>query len=171
MKRITRVRARLRRLNRRRVRLLKSIQNAIPGSPEALSAKKALAKVEVFIKRRKRDIQLIRAARVNWNGHPPLPLLRREVRVCLKHNLYVTSTWEGYPGDGVHTNSSYHYQKRAVDIGGSYTDLVAAQNELVKKFGYSHFTELFGPAPFWVKTGTRYGGVFTGHHDHIHIAR
>lgn len=171
MKRITRVRARLRRLSRKRKRWFEKFKGLPVGTPKRARAKAVLGKLRGFYKAREAELKKLLATAVDWNGHPGLPRLRREVKVCLNHNCYVTSTSEGYPGDGVHTPSSYHYQARAVDIGGSYTDLVASQNALVNKFGVAHFTELFGPDNFYVKNGVRIAGFMSGHGDHVHIAK
>ena len=171
MKRITRVRARLRRLSRKRKRWYEKFKNLPIGTPERVRAKAVLKKLRGFYDARAAELRKLLASAVDWNGHPALPSLKREVRLCLNYGCYVTSTSEGYPGDGVHTPSSYHYKSRAVDLGGSYTDLMAAQNALVNKFGSAHFTELFGPDNFYVKNGVRIHGFMSGHSDHIHIAR
>lgn len=114
--------------------------------------------------------QQIEESQVNWNGKIPLPHYTKEVRLCQDYGLYVTAT-VGRPG--VHSATSYHYSspRYAVDIAsGSVTSMVQAQEELLRRFGASHFKELFGPAPWYVKNGQKISGAFPAHGDHIHFA-
>lgn len=114
--------------------------------------------------------KLIEESQVDWNGKTALPHYSKEVRLCQDYGLYVTAT-VGRPG--VHSPTSYHYQspRYAVDIAsGSVTQMVRAQEELLRRFGAGHFKELFGPAPWYVKNGVRYEGAFPAHGDHIHFA-
>ncbi len=110
---------------------------------------------------------------INWHGHPPLPIYRIALRrrlawVLNRHpNVYVTATT-----DGVHAAGSYHYQKRAVDLGSD-----DPQNEPEKKAfadlaaRWHSWAELFGPLGFYIKNGVRYSGMFPGHGDHTHLAK
>lgn len=111
--------------------------------------------------------------RINWNGHPPLPLrcrkLRRAARIAIKAGCYITST-----SDGQHTSTSYHYRRRAFDAGSSDPSNrpeAEAQKRIVAKMGARKFNEVFGPAPWYVKDGVRHAGRFPDHGDHLHVAR
>lgn len=121
------------------------------------------------IKKLKRLIK--RARRINWNGNQPVPgrELRDAARVALSvQGTYITSTT-----GGVHSPTSYHYQSRAIDFGSddwSNRKEAQAQARLVDEFGDRYFTELFGPANWYIKNGVRYPGTFPGHHDHLHVA-
>lgn len=110
---------------------------------------------------------------IDWHGCTPLPRtrlrLRRRIRWVLSRHphLYITATT-----GGTHAAGSYHYLGRAVDFGSNDPNNgpeKKAYLDLHRKFG-NHFTELFGPEPFYVKDGRRYRGQFPGHGDHIHMA-
>jgi hypothetical protein len=115
--------------------------------------------------------RLIRDRRLDFNGHPPVKgvKLRAAARVALSvPGVYVTSTT-----DGQHSPTSYHYSGKAIDFGSddwSNGKESQAQARLADQFGDAYFLELFGPADWYVKNGTRYAGTFPGHHDHIHVA-
>lgn len=118
--------------------------------------------------RRKRG----RLFRIDWNGHPPLPIyrrkLRRAARIVIRKGGYITST-----SDGTHAPGSWHYSKRAIDFGSNDpTNGVEAriQDAIYTKFGARKFKELFGPRSYYVKNGVRFTGVFPGHSDHGHVA-
>lgn len=145
----------LRRLRRRIRRLRRRIANGATGLRDNL-------------RRARRKLRwLLRYLRIDWNGKQSVPLLRRVVRYTDARGLVVTSTT-----GGVHSPTSYHYQRRAVDVaGGSAAHMAAVQRGLLRKFGAGYFRELFGPAGFYVKNGVRYSGHFPAHHDHIHAAR
>lgn len=110
--------------------------------------------------------------RVRWNGHPPLPRsrrkLRRAARIGQRAGCYVTSTT-----DGVHSPGSFHYQRRAIDMGSADPTNrreALAQIRIRRKMGRRKFRELFGPAPWYVKDGVVRPGVFPAHDDHLHAA-
>ena len=129
--------------------------------------KKLVQKAENKVRYLKEKLE---ESRVDWNGKTPLPHYSKEVRLCQDYGLYVTAT-VGRPG--VHSPTSYHYQspRYAVDIAAySVTSMVQAQEELLRRFGASHFKELFGPAPWYVKNGQKIPGAFPAHHDHVHFA-
>jgi len=117
--------------------------------------------------------KLIRRAfrRIDWNGNEPVKgrQIRKAARVALSvPGVYVTSTT-----GGTHSATSYHYQGRAIDFGSDdYTNNSEAQAQarLSDKFGDGYFTELFGPADWYVKDGNRSPGTFPAHHDHLHLA-
>ena len=115
--------------------------------------------------------KLLSRRSIDWNGHPPLAsnAAKKATRVALSiDGLYVTATT-----DGTHSATSWHYKGRAIDFGsnsGSEGPEIAAQQKLIRHFGSHYFRELFGPAPFYVKDGVKYSGVFPGHHDHLHLA-
>lgn len=126
--------------------------------------------VEKAERKVRRIKELLEEQRVDWNGNLPVPHYTKEVRLCQDYGLYVTAT-KGAPG--VHSPTSYHYQapNYAVDIASaSVTQMVRAQEELLRRFGASHFKELFGPAAWYVKNGVQYSGAFPAHGDHIHFA-
>lgn len=116
---------------------------------------------------------------VDWNGHPPLrdARLRRVAHyaedVC---GLVVTSTT-----DGNHASTSYHYRRRAEDLGVrrvipvlSKRKLKKAQVRILDHFGASYFTEFFGPINnLCARNGERTsisGALATQHDNHLHVA-
>ena len=131
--------------------------------------KKAIEKLKKLVHA---EAQRIESQRVDWSGHPPLS---GNVKDCARTalnahpDLYITATT-----DGTHSPGSYHYQRKAFDAGSSgvYGEApeIAAQEALARKYGYAHFMELFGPAGWYVKNGTRYEGIFPNHGDHLHAA-
>lgn len=78
--------------------------------------------------------------------------------------------------NGTHAPTSFHYHKPlgwAVDLIFATVD----QMERFQEFAAEHtprsegdFLELFGPANFYVKDGTRVVGHFPDHGDHVHGA-
>ncbi len=78
--------------------------------------------------------------------------------------------------NGTHSTNSWHYHKPL----GWAVDLVFATVEQMERFqayvaehtgnGDQDFLELFGPADFYVKAGTRVNAHFPDHGDHLHIA-
>ena len=129
--------------------------------------KKAIAKLNRLI------VKAAIAEHVDWNGHPALnyvPIVDA-ARFALNSSpgLFITATT-----DGTHSAGSWHYQSRAFDGGsdGSHGEEpeMVAQLKLLDKFGASHFSELFGPLPWYVKNGVVYPGAFPGHGDHLHVA-
>lgn len=79
--------------------------------------------------------------------------------------LTITSKAEGYPGDGVHSNTSYHYQGRAIDVAGDPGAMAQFYRDMA---AYSP-TELFYDPEGGIKHGQQIGAI-GGHSDHVHIA-
>jgi hypothetical protein len=127
--------------------------------------------VRLHTKAIKKLKRLIAARRIDWNGCEPTGdrKLRAAARVALSvQGVYITSTT-----GGAHSPGSYHYSGRAIDFGSDdWTNgkESQAQARLVDEFGDAYFTELFGPANWHVKNGSRYHGTFPGHDDHLHVA-
>lgn len=72
---------------------------------------------------------------------------------------------------GNHVPGSYHYQGRAVDIGGTPDQMMKAYKYLVKNLPLQKKTELFyDPAGFYFDNSTKIKGKIGGHSDHIHLA-
>jgi hypothetical protein len=79
---------------------------------------------------------------------------------------------------GVHTSTSWHYQQRAIDVGGDPARMAAVAHEALKHPG--SFREMFytgpGAPPFFIKDGRVYpisqlkASVRDGHTDHVHLA-
>jgi hypothetical protein len=135
---------------------------------EAAEHGRAMRKLAALIKKK------IREGLIDWNGCEPLPLSRRKTRRALRwvlsnvEGVYVTSTVR-YDSETYHGPS----QRRAVDLGSddsSERPEKEAQHALLLRFGAEYFLELFGPAPWYVKNGTVYPGVFPAHGDHDHFA-
>lgn len=130
---------------------------------------KAVRRHNTAIKKLKRLIR--RLMRIDWMGKEPVKgrEIRDAARVALSvPGVYVTSTT-----GGTHSPTSYHYQGRAIDFGSDdWTNAreTQAQARLADEFGDAYFTELFGPANWYVKDGVRYAGTFPAHHDHLHLA-
>lgn len=55
-------------------------------------------------------------------------------KMAVDMGLTITSEDEGYDGDGVHTAGSYHYKKRAVDVGGDPERLAAFTKRVARKY-------------------------------------
>lgn len=129
--------------------------------------KKAIIKLNGLIKKAAAE------QHVDWSGHPPLnyvPIVdAARFALNVSPGLFITATT-----DGTHSPGSWHYRSRAFDGGsdGSHGEdpEKKAQQALLDKFGASHFAELFGPLPWYVKNGVLYSGVFPGHSDHLHVA-
>jgi hypothetical protein len=110
---------------------------------------------------------------IDWNDHPKLPLRRHRLRKALAYalhnaNVYVTAT-----SDGVHAAHSYHYLKRAFDLGSNDSrnrPEAHAQEMLYRKFGAGYFRELFGPLDWYVKDGHFYHGRAPDVPNHLHVA-
>lgn len=115
------------------------------------------------------------------NGHPGAVTnaVRRTIMRGMANGLVVTSTT-----DGVHSQYSYHYSGRAVDLGVPqwlvYRPLVVRQH-LIRKLYVKEldrdanstralYLELFGPGGAYIKNGQKRLGQFPGHTDHIHAA-
>lgn len=114
------------------------------------------------------------------NGNPYVGLsdkLKYGIAVGVVHfKLTVTSTYEGYPGDGVHSPTSWHYKRRAVDIASwSRRQMVRFQRYLVNH--HTRALEIFGPANSWfVKNGIQYTAadntsLENAHDTHVHWAQ
>lgn len=128
--------------------------------------KKAIIKLNGLIKKAAAELH------VDWNGCPPLgyPPIVDAARTALRvPGLFITATT-----NGTHSAGSWHYKSRAFDGGsdGSHGEDPEknAQQKLLDTYGASHFAELFGPLPWYVKNGAIYSGVFPGHSDHLHVA-
>jgi hypothetical protein len=134
---------------KRRVSILEKLRKALGAALERLKGLRAKV-----------------TRRPNWNGHPALSssLLKKVVVEANKRGLYVTSTT-----GGTHSSTSWHYQRRAVDLAGPWSQMVAFQREAARR--WPNALEIFGPDSFYVKNGQRYTGAFPDHGDHIHIAR
>lgn len=82
--------------------------------------------------------------------------------------------------DGTHATGSYHYIVIGRNKQGWAVDLIfatVAQMEDFQSYAEAHtqhgagdFRELFGPAAFYVKDGSRISGHFPDHGDHVHGA-
>lgn len=80
------------------------------------------------------------------------PEARHAIYLDFRHGLYVTSTYEGHPGDGVHATSSYHYlqnqpdgRARCWDAGSARRGpMVKAQRREAGRCP-SFLVEMFGP--------------------------
>lgn len=118
------------------------------------------------------------------NGNPYeklTPEARHGIYLDFRDGLYVTSTYEGYPGDGVHTSTSGHYVQnqpdgdaRCWDAGaGSRAPMVKAQLREARRAA-SFLIEMFGPDnTFDYKNGIRIGlsegsALETLHDTHKH---
>lgn len=74
--------------------------------------------------------------------------------------LRITSTTGGR-----HAPRSYHYQGRAVDVGGSHS----AMRQFYKEMAGTNPTELFYDPMGGIKHGRNIGAI-GGHGDHVHVA-
>lgn len=118
----------------------------------------------------------------NGNPHAKLtPEAKHAIYLDFRDGLYVTSTYEGHPGDGVHSTGSGHYvenqpdgKARCWDAGAaSRAPMVKAQKREAKRAG-SFCVELIGPdndANY--KNGIRYtlaegSALETMHDNHKH---
>jgi hypothetical protein len=118
------------------------------------------------------------------NGNPYeklTPEAKHAIYLDFRAGLYVTSTYEGYPGDGVHTSTSGHYvqnqpdgKARCWDAGaGSRAPMVKAQIREARRAG-AFLTEMFGPDnTFNYKNGIQFSlvegsGLETLHDTHKH---
>lgn len=115
---------------------------------------------------------------LHFDGHPRNITHRLFPVIVLAHEcgLIVTATT-----DGTHTPSSFHYpwnnpdgKGHAVDFGLKHPPdqhlLERFQRRALRKFGAGYFKELFGPAPFYVKNGTRISGPDPDNENHVHAA-
>lgn len=118
------------------------------------------------------------------NGHP-YEALTAEAKAAIarqfRRGMYVTATYEGEPGDGVHSTTSGHYLQnqpdgrgRCFDCGsGSFDTMVAAQNAEAK-LASAYMVELIGPDnDCCYKNGIQYtlvegSALETAHDNHIH---
>lgn len=112
-----------------------------------------------------------RPQNVNWR-------IKRTIRRGVNAGLYVTATT-----NGVHTPTSWHYKGKAVDMTGSWQNMVRfqiAEWTRAKRFGpFSKYLylEVFGPDNYHnIKNGRPIvlgEGTFLEnlHDSHVHIAR
>lgn len=118
------------------------------------------------------------------NGHPYeklTPEAKHGIYLAFRDGNFVTSTYEGFPGDGVHAASSYHYlqnqpdgKARCWDAGaGTRAPMVKTQIRQAREFG-SFLVEQFGPEnTFAYKNGVQFtlaeGTELEEMHDnHVH---
>lgn len=118
------------------------------------------------------------------NGKPYeklTPEARYAIYLDFRGGNYVTSTYEGFPGDGVHATSSYHYiqnqpdgKARCWDAGaGTRAPMAKAQLREAERCG-SFLIEMFGPEnDFAYKNGVRFtlpegSELETMHDNHKH---
>lgn len=118
------------------------------------------------------------------NGHPHeklTPEAKHGIYLDFKEGLYVTSTYEGYPGDGVHATSSYHYLQNQPDgkarcwdaASGSRGRMVKAQRREATRCP-AFLVEMIGPEnDCEYKNGIRYtlsegSALETMHDSHVH---
>lgn len=99
---------------------------------------------------------------------PPLPRvsgtgLGFALKLAERYGLPVTSTT-----GGKHAPGSYHYQKRAADLGlgagGKRLELYARQHP-------RQFAEFYGPMNWHIENGRIQQGAYPDHSDHYHVAR
>ena len=102
------------------------------------------------------------------NGHPVDGLskkLKYGIAVGVTHfGVVVTATY-----DGVHTPTSWHYKKRAVDFGGPLKNLPRFERYLLKH--HTNAREIFGPVPRYIKNGKQYWGAAPDNPNHVHWAQ
>lgn len=120
------------------------------------------------------------------NGNPYEKLsaeAKYGIYLDFRRGLYVTSTYEGYPGDGVHSSSSYHYvqnspdgKARCWDAGaGTLGPMEAAQTAEAERCA-AFLMEMFGPINgLEYKNGVRFtlpegDPLETMHDNHKHTA-
>jgi len=101
----------------------------------------------------------------NGNPHEKLtPEAKHGIYLDFREGLYVTSTYEGFPGDGVHSTSSYHYLQNQPDGKARCWDAGAATREPMAKAQIREarrcgpfLTEMFGPEnSFEYKNGVQF---------------
>lgn len=119
------------------------------------------------------------------NGNPYEKLTaeaKASIYRMFRRGMYVTSTYEGHPGDGVHSTSSGHYvenqpdgQARCYDCGSASFEGMAAAQRAEAEVAGSFMVELLGPDNRYAyKNGIRYtlseGSVLENMHDnHNHV--
>lgn len=120
------------------------------------------------------------------NGKPweeLTPEARYGIFLDFKDGNYVTATYEGFPGDGVHSTTSYHYlqnspdgKARCWDAGaGSLGPMEKAQRREAERVG-AFLMEMFGPInDCEYKNGVRFtlaegDPLETMHDNHKHTA-
>lgn len=118
------------------------------------------------------------------NGKPwekLTPEAKHGIYLDFREGLYVTSTYEGHSGDGVHATSSYHYltnqpdgKGRCWDAGaGTLGPMEKCQRRQAKDFS-SWLTEMFGPVNgLAFKNGQQFtlpegSELETMHDNHVH---
>jgi hypothetical protein len=94
--------------------------------------------------------------------------LRQAIALARSLGLTISSTNEGYPGDGVHTPSSWHYKGRALDAYGSPAQMAAFFRAALKRYG-RNILELFYDPLGAIKNGQSVAAV-GDHTDHVHLA-
>ncbi len=118
------------------------------------------------------------------NGNPWVkltPEARYAIYLDFRAGNYVTSTYEGHPGDGVHATSSYHYienqpdgRARCWDAGASRRGPMAKAQLREAERCPSFLIEMFGPEnDFAYKNGVRFSlpegsELETMHDNHKH---
>lgn len=118
------------------------------------------------------------------NGKPYeklTPEAKHGMYLDFRDGNYITSTYEGYPGDGVHSTSSYHYiqnqpdgQARCWDAGAATREPMAKAQLREARRCPNFLTEMIGPEnSFEYKNGQRYtlpegDPLETMHDNHKH---
>lgn len=98
--------------------------------------------------------------------------VKRAIVRGANHGLYVTSTTGGR-----HAPNSYHYQGRAVDMGGSWDNMARFQRSELKRFRrWRRIKELIGPDNKAIVLRGRETDLVEGtpleqaHDNHVHWA-
>ena len=132
---------------------------------------KLFRKYKAMVKHLRALVKKSKPQPVDWNGLSPLryaPIIKAARTALTVPGLYITSTT-----GGTHSPTSWHYKAKAFDAGSGASDEgpeKRAQQKLLNTYGAGYFAELFGPLPWYVKSGVVYSGVFPGHSDHLHVA-
>ncbi len=95
-------------------------------------------------------------------------------RVAVAMGLRITDTTDGTPGDGIHSNSSHHYDENhsdgrihAIDVGGDSATM-GRYFDMMKQIDPGS-TELFYDPRGGVKNGRQIAAI-GGHGNHVHYA-
>ncbi|MBK6689726.1 MAG: hypothetical protein IPG45_34995 [Deltaproteobacteria bacterium] len=101
------------------------------------------------------------------------PEVQWAARVAVAMGLQVTDHTDGHPGDGIHSNSSHHYdensadgQIHAVDIGGDHATMGRFFDTMAQ---INPGRELFFDPRGGLKNGESIGAI-GGHGNHVHYA-
>lgn len=101
------------------------------------------------------------------------PEVQWAARVAVAMGLQVTDHTDGHPGDGIHSNSSHHYDENsadgrihAVDIGGDHATMGRFYDTMAQ---INPGRELFFDPRGGLKNGESIGPI-GGHGNHVHYA-